>query len=164
MVEPLERRELLATVQNFDVPGAGTPFTPQQFGLPPGPAVVAVSSTNSVMQLTDGTAAIPGQNNQVAFDLSDSGTFNQANASFDFEIAPSAAGRGNGLSFALLDTASNGTTGGVSSPLAAKVFYKGSLGIGFDTNKEASDPVEQFCDDQLQLGRAHRDSHSPDDT
>ena len=41
LVEPLERRELLATIQNFDVPGTGTPFTPQQFGTPPGPTVVA---------------------------------------------------------------------------------------------------------------------------
>src|SRR3954452_17614222 len=76
LVEPLERRELLATIQNFNVPGTGTPFTPQQFGAPPGPAVVsAAPAGNNVMELTNGTAPIPGQINQVAFDLSDSGTF-----------------------------------------------------------------------------------------
>ncbi len=145
LVEPLERRELLATIQNFDVPGTGTPFTPQQFGTPPGPTVVAAAPAgNNVMELTDGTAAVPGQINQVAFDLSDSGTFNQVDATFDFEIIPSAAGRGNGLSFALLNTANYGTTGAATTPLAEKGFFKGSLGIGFDTNQASGDISNNF--------------------
>jgi hypothetical protein len=66
------------------------------------------------------------------------------NASFDFEIIPSAAGRGNGFSFALLNTANYGTTGGASSPLPEKALYNGSLGIGFDTNMGTSDPSNNF--------------------
>lgn len=145
LVEPLERRELLATIQNFNVPGTGTAYTPQQFGTPPGPAVVAAGVPgNNVMELTDGTAPIPGQINQIAFDLSDPGTYNQVTASFDFEIAPSAAGRGNGLSFALLNTANYGSTGAASSPLAEKGFFNGSLGIGFDTTKGSGDISDNF--------------------
>jgi hypothetical protein len=145
LVEPLERRELLATIQNFNVPGTGTPYTPQQFGAPPGPTVVAgAPAGNSVMELTDGTAPIPGQINQVAFDLSDSGTYNQVSATFDFEIIPSAAGRGNGLSFALLNTANFGTSGAAATPLAEKGLFKASLGIGFDTNQGAGDISNNF--------------------
>jgi hypothetical protein len=48
------------------------------------------------------------------------------------------------MSFALLNTASNGTTGGQSSPLPEKALYKGSLGVGFDTNQGASDPSNNF--------------------
>jgi hypothetical protein len=146
LVEPLERRELLATIQNFNAPGTGTPYTTQQFGAAPGPAVVATGVPgNSLMQLTNGTAPVPGQINQVAFDLSNPGTYNQVSATFDFQITPGpAGGRGNGLSFALLNTANYGTTGPASSLLAEKGFFNGSLGIGFDTFQAAGDVSDNF--------------------
>jgi hypothetical protein len=144
IVEPLERRELLATIQNFNVPGVGTPFTPQQFGDPPTATVVPVSPTNSVMQLTSGLAIISNQDNQISFNLSDPGTYNQVDASFDFQIIP-VGGRGNGISFALLNTANYGATGAASqSPLPQKGLFTGSLGIGFDTTQGPGDPSDNF--------------------
>src|SRR5262245_18088343 len=65
-VELLERRELLATVQNFDVPGTGTQFAPLQAGNAPGPAVIQLSPTNGVMQLTSGLASTPNQDNSIS--------------------------------------------------------------------------------------------------
>ena len=143
-VEPLERRELLATIQDFQVPGVGTPFTPQQFGSPPGPTVVPQTPTTSAMELTSGLAAVPNQNNQISFNTSDSGTFNSVSAAFQFRIFPG-TGRGDGLSFALLNTTNFGTTGAATqSPVPEKGLFTNSLGIGFDTTQGPSDPSDNF--------------------
>jgi Calx-beta domain len=143
-LEPLERRELLSTTQDFNTPGTGTPFTTQQFGDAPGPTLVSLSATDRAMQITDGGAVLPNQNNQLSFDRSDAGTYNQVNATFDFQIIPG-TGRGNGLSFALLNTANFGTTGAATqSPSPPKALFTGSLGIGFDTSAGTGDVSDNF--------------------
>lgn len=147
-VEPLESRDLLSTVQNFNAPSTGTPYARQQFGNPPGPQPVAVSATNSVMRLTSGTAATLTQNNQIAFNMSDPGTYNQAEATFDFQIIPGTGtlgGRGNGISFALLNTDNYGTTGAATaSVLPPKGLFNSSLGVGFNTTQASGDVSDNF--------------------
>jgi hypothetical protein len=147
-VEPLETRELLTTFQNFSPVTSGTPFAPQQFGLAPGPMVVPLTATQSIMQLTSGTALASNQNNQISFSQSDAGTFNVVDSVFTFRIIPgtgSLGGRGDGLSFALLNTANYGSSGAASqSPAPPLALFNGSLGVGFDTFQGTGAPSDNF--------------------
>lgn len=132
-VEFLERRELLATTQNFDT--AGTAYTLQQVGLPPGPTVVPNGPTGRFLRLTS-AGAVVSQNNSISFVTSDPGTYTQAVANFDFRITPGLGGtRGNGLGFALLNTGNYGLSGAASSVLPEEALFNGSLGIGFSTSE-----------------------------
>lgn len=118
-----------ATVADFDT-GADTPFTLEQFGNAPGPAVGSGGPTGNFLTITEASNSL---NNFIAFDRSDEGTFARSTFSFDFLIAgdPSA----DGISFSYVDTATYGVTGGLGAapftpedPAAA-----GVLGFGFDT-------------------------------
>jgi hypothetical protein len=137
-VDFLERRELLATIQDFNVPGTGTPYTLQQAGLGQGPAVVPGGPTGNYLQLTrPQTGTITGvvsESNSISFNVSDVGTYNAAAANFDFQILPGPSGsRGNGLGFALLNTGNFGLQGGATSSLPQAALFAGSLGVGFVT-------------------------------
>jgi hypothetical protein len=70
--------------------------------------------------------------NSITFDRPDAAETDQIVADFDMRIRPG-VGRGDGLGFALLNTASYGTSGPVA-PLgvAEEPNFAGSLGIGFD--------------------------------
>jgi hypothetical protein len=138
-VDLLERRELLATVQDFNVPGTGTPYTLQQAGLGDGPTVVPGGPFGNFLQLTrPQTTPVTGvvsENNSISFNLSDVGTYNHATANFDFQILPGPAGsRGNGLGFALLNTGTYGLQGAATSALPQAAFFANSLGVGFVTS------------------------------
>lgn len=87
VVEQLERRELLATVQNFDT--AGTAYVLQQTGTPPAATVVPGGPTGSFLQMTSATALIGQQNNSISFVTSDPGTYNEITADF----SPTFAGK-----------------------------------------------------------------------
>jgi len=137
-LERLEPRQLLATVQDFDTPG--TAFTLQQVGLPPRPAIVPGGPFGSFLRLTSASASLPNQLNSISFVRSDPGSYNRVVAEFDFRITPGFdGGRGDGLGFALLNTANFGTSGPQTSVLPERALFDGSLGIGFDTNQGAGD-------------------------
>src|SRR4051794_39923878 len=76
-VEPLERRELLSTIQTFN--GTGTAFVPQQIGGPPAGTVVTnggPNGSNSYLLATTPTIAATDNDNSISFVTSDPGTFN----------------------------------------------------------------------------------------
>jgi hypothetical protein len=133
-VECLERRELLATIQNFN--GAGTTFVLQQVGGPP-PATETVSTSGgSLLLATTPTSPAAGNDNSISFVTSDPGTFGQVTADWVFEVTPPASlptSKGVGMSFALLNTANFGTSGPASSIAPQQGLYAGSLAFGFDT-------------------------------
>jgi Calx-beta domain len=135
LVEPLERRELLATIQTFN--GAGTSFALQQIGGPPPPSVVPdgrALGVNSLLLATTSTTPAAANDNSISFVTSDPGSFNTATADWDFEVTQTTPGqRGVGMSFALLNTINYGTTGPASSVSPQTGIYNGSLGFGFDT-------------------------------
>jgi hypothetical protein len=133
-VDFLERRELLTTVQDFTTAG-GTPYAPDQVGLPPGPTVLPNGPSTGLgfLQLTNPNA-VGTQNNSISFDTSDPGTYQQAVATFQFRITPGPGGtRGNGLGFALLNTGNYGTAGLAASPVPEEALFTASLGVGFVT-------------------------------
>ncbi len=136
--EPLERRELLSTVQNFDTPG--TAYTKLQVAGPPAAQVMSGGPTGNFLRLattpTAPTASVPGNDNSISFVTSDPGTYNQATASWDFRVTPQ-TGNGDGMSFALLNTSDYGSSGGASSSAPQQGLYKGSLAFGFDTAADA---------------------------
>ena len=115
----------LSTSQNFDgagasfisihVPNFGNPSS----GPPPAPAVTAADafSSGQFMRLLTG-ATLGRTANTVAFDQTESGTFNRIVADFDFRITCSGARTGfvgggcaDGFAFIFLDTDTFGTTG-----------------------------------------------------
>src|SRR5271165_3281017 len=84
--EPLERRELLSTTQNFTTPG--TAYTLQQIGGPPAAMVQSSATGNVLLLATTPTFPAAGNDNSISFVTSDVGTFNQATASWDFQVTP----------------------------------------------------------------------------
>jgi len=134
----LPRTEALAmrsggTFQNFDLPNIATPYL--AFVYPPTsllPQIVDGGPVGSGKFMRLAFAGPANSHNGLAFMRSDSGTFDQIVADFDFRITPG-SGRADGLGFALLNTADYGITG-TAGPLnvAEEPNFLNSLGIGFD--------------------------------
>ena len=126
------------TRQDFDL--AGTAYTLSQSGATS--PVVRVADAGSAGNYLRLVPAAGGQGGTIAFNRTATGTFNSVVATFDFRITPpSEANQADGMSFALLNTASYGTSG------AASVFGEGpnlanSLGVSFDDYNNASTPAE----------------------
>src|SRR5271166_1025799 len=70
--EPLERRELLSTTQNFTTPG--TAYKLQQFGGPPAATVQSSATGNVLLLATTPTFPAAGNDNSISFVTSDVGT------------------------------------------------------------------------------------------
>lgn len=142
------------TVQSFDSPGAGTPWTLASLGPPPPcpPSLLNGGPTGEgrFLRVAHGLRAEAGcpsadppagenvNSNSIAFDRSHPGAALQIVADFDLRFTP-ATGRADGLGFALLATSVFGTTGDVGSPAAPFVAeepnFSSSLGLGFDVFK-----------------------------
>lgn len=138
MVELLESRELLSTVQDFSGAAGLTAYTLQQLGGPPAAQVQGGGLFGNYLRLaTTPTAAGLGNDNSISFDTSDPGGFYQVNALWIFSVTPT-TGLGSGLSFALLNTSVYGTSGGAASPNPAEGLYSGSLAFGFDTTNDVA--------------------------
>ena len=126
------------TLQDFD--SAGTAYTLAHAGSS-APAVLPANagSTGAFVRLVPATAA---QTGVIAFDRSATGGFNSVVSTFDFRITPPAGViPGAGLGFALLDTATYGTTGS-GQLFAEEPNLANSIGVGFDVYKDASTPSE----------------------
>jgi len=138
--EPLERRELLSTVQNFEGGTGQTAYTKLRVAGLPAAQVMSGGPTGNFLRLattpTAPTASMPGNDNSISFVTSDPGTYNQATASWDFRVTPQ-TGNGDGMSFALLNTSDYGSSGGAYSSAPQQGLYKGSLAFGFDTAADA---------------------------
>ena len=131
-LEPLESRELLSTTQDFTTPG--TAYSLQQIGGLPVATVQSGGPTGNYLILaTTPTNPIAGNNNSVSFVTSDVGTYDQASASWDFRVTPQSGLKGLGMSFAFLNTANYGTSGGAASTVPQQGLYNGSVAFGFDT-------------------------------
>jgi hypothetical protein len=117
-----------STIQDFDNPGS--PYTLATLGAAPGPSIVNAGNPGNAVQLTYANSG--GTQNSIGFDRTQVGAFQTLIANFDFKLSGSA----DGLSFALLNTASFGTLGAMPIP-SSGVFeepsYTGSLGLEFDT-------------------------------
>ncbi len=131
VIERLEPRLLLSTLQNFDNVGSGTPFNRLQVNNPPGATELDGGPTGvgKFLRLVDDAA--PPNVNTITFQTSDAGAFNQVIADFDFRITPG-IGRADGFAFALLNTATYTTPNVEPQAAAEEANYIGSLGIGFD--------------------------------
>jgi hypothetical protein len=135
ILEVLEQRELLSTVQNFEGGSGQTTFAFQQVAGPPPPSIVTGGPTGNFLLLaTVPTSPVAGNDNSISFVTSDPGTFDQVTADWDFRVTPDlGGGNGTGFSFALLNTNNYGTTGPASSAVPQQGIYNGSLAFGFDT-------------------------------
>jgi len=113
--------------------GVNSTFTLQTFGDPGGASVVATGGNpGGFLQLTPN---VNGQNNWAVFDRTQVGTVPQITFGFQFRFTNLGAGGADGFSFALLPTSTQGTTGGVGTPLFTPEdpALAGTLGLGFDT-------------------------------
>jgi hypothetical protein len=125
-------------LQDFD--SAGTAYTLARAGSS-APAVLPANagSTGAFVRLVPATAA---QTGVIAVDRSATGGFNSVVSTFDFRITPPAGViPGAGLGFALLDTATYGTTGS-GQLFAEEPNLANSIGVGFDVYRDASTPSE----------------------
>jgi hypothetical protein len=122
------------TNQNFTV--AGTPYGATQIGTSNPPVTMAPGPGNvgNFLRLLS-TVGNPGTNT-IVFDRTDKGAFTQMVADFDFRMSPVTGGEGMG--FALLDTAAYGKFGAVSGPAEEPNFNR-SLGIGFDIHQDGGE-------------------------
>lgn len=130
------------TVQDFD--GAGTSYDARQINNPPAPALTPGGPTGQGQFLRMSPALSPTLTpvaNTITFDATEVAPHARVVADFDFRMTPGAtvagaAGRADGIGFALLDTATYGTTGFVipdHPPYAVEEpNFTGSLGVGFD--------------------------------
>jgi hypothetical protein len=126
----------MSTTQNFSGTG-GTTYTLQQIAGPPPPQVVSGIPTGNFLRLAAmPTSPIVGNDNSISFVTSDPGTFNQATAAWEFRVTQISGESGVGMSFALLNTANYGTTGGAASVQPSQGIYEGSLAFGFDTTND----------------------------
>ena len=127
------------TLEDFD--STGTPYTLTHAGSN-APAVLPADagSTGSFLRLVPASAS---QFGIIAFDRSATGAFDSVIATFDFRITPpSGAIPGNGLGFALLDTAAYGTSG-AGPYFGPEPNLANSIGVGFfDVYNSASTPYE----------------------
>ncbi len=136
--ESLEQRELLSTTQDFSGASGQTSYSLDQIGGAPAAQVITGGPTGHYLQraTTPATPTLP-TNNSISFVTSDPGTWEQAMATWDFSVTPSATGQdGVGMSFALLNTADYGTSGNASSTTPQDGTYNGSLAFGFDTTDD----------------------------
>jgi hypothetical protein len=126
------------TLQDFD--SAGTPYTLTHAGSN-APAVLPADagSTGGYLRLVPAAAA---QFGIIAFDRSATGAFDSVVATFDFRITPPAGAiPADGLGFALLDTATYGTSG-AGPYFAQEPNLANSIGVGFDDYNNTSTPYE----------------------
>jgi len=130
------------TLQNFDVPGA-TYTLSNYLGAVLAAVRTNTAPTNRFMQLTTKTT---NDWNAIVFDNTATGVFNTVVANFDFRITPTseAISQGLGMGFALLNTATYGTTGAASVPaFAEEPNLPNSLGVGLDIFQNATNsPAE----------------------
>lgn len=148
------------TLQNFDTPGAGTPYVlGNHIVAPPPPAVGAEilaggpAGDGRFLRLAFAAPVLCGNppaprctQNSIAFDRSQAGEHDAIVVDFDFRMTPRSGFRADGIGFALLNAAPGfyGATGTVTpqAPLfaAEEPNFRGSLGIGFDIHKKGSTP------------------------
>jgi len=122
------------TTQNFDA--AGTAYVLSQNGSGPAAALVNIGGANgNILRLAQATA---GTANTVAFDRTALGGFSEVVVDFDFRMTPG-TGKGDGLGFALLNTANFGIAGEVTLFGCEEPSFAGSLGVGFDINQAAGE-------------------------
>ena len=125
-----------ATLQNFDGPGSAyviSPATGTNI-----PAVLDGGPSGKYMRITPAVGSLQGL---VFFDRTATGAFNVVVASFDFRIA----GAADGMCFAFLNTAIQGTNGIASGTgsYSEEPNIAGSLGVGFDiylNSQSAAEP------------------------
>jgi hypothetical protein len=126
------------TLQDFD--STATAYTLTHAGSA-APAVLPAEagSTGSFLRLVP---ALGTQYGAITFDRSATGAFNSVVATFDFRITPPVAAiPADGLGFALLDTATYGTSGG-GPYFGPEPNLANSIGVGFDVYKNAATPQE----------------------
>jgi hypothetical protein len=143
------------TFQDFDQPNTGTPYA---LGVQVAPAAQMVEGgptmEGKMLRLASGDPISPTVNaNSITFVRTDVGAPNQIVADFDFRITPQ-TGRADGPSFALLNTATYGTSGAVApqGPLfaAEEPNFTGSLGIGFDIYR-STHPAPEISDNHISV-------------
>jgi hypothetical protein len=110
----------------FAVTTAFTPNTLTQAGDPPGPSIDGGTGMITL------TTASNGQNNQIAFDRSDAGTFASSNFSFTFQVTPTTA-TADGFSVLYYPTSTGGITGAVPAFTGEEPNVAGAIGFAFDT-------------------------------
>ena len=124
-----------ATIASYEG-GADSPYTLEFFGdaTTGGPPTIETADGNpgGYLRLTNN---VNGQNCWSTFDQTDLGTYPKATFSFDFRFDNLGAGGADGISFNFLNTATFGTTGGVSFSrfTPEDPLLVGVLGFGFDT-------------------------------
>jgi hypothetical protein len=134
-----------------DFAGSGTPYATGVHVAEPtlAPQVTAggPTGTGSMLRLAFGRtpagdrAVTTPSHTSITFDRTDAAATDQIVADFDMRIRPG-AGRGDGLGFALLNTAIYGTSGPVApTAVAEEPNFAGSLGIGFHVS-HSSEPTE----------------------
>jgi hypothetical protein len=111
-----------STVQDFDDTGTG--YTLTNYG---GNAATVVSGGPSGNFLRLGYDGVGGTSNTIGFDQTEALPVRRIEATFDFRMN----GGADGLGFALLDTATHGTTGAAPS-FSEEPNLSNSFGIGFD--------------------------------
>jgi len=136
--EKLEQRTHLATIQNFDVSGDGTDYLFHQFTNASPPQLLPGGPTGNgeFLRLVSADAQTPSMNS-VTFSFVDFGGFglgfgriDEIVSDFDFRMVPG-RGRGDGFSFAMLETSEYGLDYEVPS-FGEEPNFRRSLGIGFD--------------------------------
>lgn len=116
--------------------GATTAFSPStltQGGDPPGPTIDGAGKITL-------TTASNGQNNQIAFDRTDAGSFAASNFAFTFRITAGSTPTADGFSVGYYSTAAGGTTGAVPVFTGEEPNAAGLLGFAFDTWNNDTDP------------------------
>jgi hypothetical protein len=130
LLESLERRELLATVALFDTGAVDSSYQFATAGAASSPALVsggiAPQANGRFLRLYPGASNV---SNSVAFSRTDAGAYDRVVLDFDFRITPTVR-RPEGLSFALLNTATFGNSGSVA-PFDSNPSLAGSLSVRF---------------------------------
>ena len=140
-----------ATVQDFDVPGAGTPWEVVQMNNPPAPTVMPIGPKGVGKFLRLASALpdpAPPSSNTITFP-STAPASQMIQADFDVRMIPgntvlSGTGRADGFGFALLNKAFFPTPGiEPQGPLFAteEPNFAGSFGMGLDIYKNTGRPV-----------------------
>jgi hypothetical protein len=139
-----------ATVQDFDVPGVGTPWVSVQTNNPPGPTVLPIGP-KGVGKFLRLASALPDPNppssNTITFP-STAPASQMIQADFDFRMIPGHTvvpdtGRADGIGFALLNKAFFNSPGvEPQGPVSAteEPNFAGSFGIGLDIYKNTGFP------------------------
>jgi len=104
---------------------AFTPATLTQAGDPPGPSIDGDGKITL-------TTASNGQNNQIAFNLTDPGTYPVSNFAFTFRVTPTTA-TADGFSILYYPTSTGGASGAVTAFTGEEPNVAGAIGFAFDT-------------------------------